>query len=248
MRKPGLYTTPFTVAWVMLILGLLGAFNLAYVPLFIKDYDGMSGGFAFTVIGGFIAVSAIIVFAVYSKLNKDFKRMLAGDALISYVLPTDIYTAFSRKEAEDIKSSNKLVLLLILFFCVLFGVIFGIAIDPLFILICLGIAAFFTVIYFVTTAFRTNKVKKSQAFICLGIGGAYAFGQLHSWSMAGCRLVSAGFFDGAPEKLPCSYFRIEYLAAAYPAPRRQTVTLPVLPRMTEQAVWAVGEIKNAYGI
>jgi hypothetical protein len=248
MNKPSLYKTPFIVAWTMLVIGLLGAFNLAYIPLLVEDYDGMSGGFALMVIGGFIAVIAIIVFAVYGKLNRDFKRMLAGEALLCYVLPNDVYKAFSVKEAEDIKSNNKMVLIMILFFCVLFGVIFGAFMDTLFIPIFLGIAVFFTGIFFVTTAFRTNKVKKSQALVCLGMGGAYAFGQMHSWSMAGCLPVSAGFYDGVPDHLPCPYIRITYLAAAYPVPQQQTVTLPVPAGLTDRALWAAGVLKNTYGI
>jgi hypothetical protein len=248
MNKAKLYTTPFVVAWVMLIIGLLGAFNLAYLPLLIEDYDGMSGGFAFMVIGGFIAIVAIIVFAVYGKLNSDFKKMLAGDVLLSYVLPYDIYRCYSQKEAEDIKGNNKIALFMILGFCVLFGAIFGFAIDPLFFIIFLGIAVFFTLVFFLTTAFRTNKVKKSQALVCLSIGGAFAFGQMHSWSMTGCWPTAAGFFDGAPLNLPCPYIQVTYMAAAYPVPQQQSVTIPVPAYLAEQAAWAVNTIKSTYGL
>jgi hypothetical protein len=161
MKKPRLYTTPFVVAWIMLIIGLLGAFNLAYLPLIISDYDGMSGGFAIAFVGGFIAIMGIVVFGVYGKLNRDFARMLAGDTLLTYVMPADIYAFFSRKQAEDIKQNNKMVLIMILGFCVLFGVIFGLAVDTLFIIIFLCIAVFFTIVYFLATAVRTKKVKKS---------------------------------------------------------------------------------------
>lgn len=248
MNKPKLYTTPFIVAWIMLIIGLLGAFNVAYMPLFIEDYDGMDAGFAFMVIGGFIAIIAIIVFAVYGRLNSDFKKMLAGDTLLSYLLPYEVYDAYSRKEAEDIKSNNKAILFMILGFCVLFGVILGVTVDTLFIFICLGMAVFFTLIFLITTAFRTKKVKKSQALVCLSMGGAYAFGQMHSWSMTGCRIIFAGFFDGAPNGLPCPYIQISYMAPNYPVPQQQTVTIPILPQMADQAIWAINTIRSAYGL
>jgi hypothetical protein len=248
MKKPSLYKTPFIVAWVMLIIGLLGAFNLTYIPLLIEDYDGMSGGFAFTVVGGFIAIIAIIVFAVYGKLNGDFRKMLAGDTLLSYVMPYDIYAYYSHKEAEEIKGNNKVVLFMILGFCVLFGVIFGLTIDPLFIVICLGIAVFFTIIFFITTAFRTRKVKTSQALVCLNIGGAYVFGQLHSWSMAGTRPTAAVFVDPRQENLPCPVIRITYWTPNYPVPQQQTATIPVLPQMADQALWAVNAIRSTYRI
>lgn len=248
MKKSKLYSTPFTVAWVMLIVGLLAVFNLAYVPLFIDEYDGMDGGFAFTVIGGLIVITAVIIFIMYGKLNSDFKKMLAGDTLLSYVMPKDIYNFFSQKEAEDIKGNNKIVLFMIIGFCVLFGAIFGIAIDPLFILICLGIAVFFTIVFFVTTAFRTNKVKKSRALVCLNIGGAYVMGEMHSWHMAGTWPVNINFFDGVQQHLPCPVIQITYTAVSYPVPRQHTLTIPVLHQHTEQALWAVGAIKSTYGI
>lgn len=248
MKKPSLYTTPFIVAAVMLVIGLLGAFNLAYMPLFIDDYDGMDGGFAFMVIGGFIAIIGIIVFAVYGKLNGDFKRMLAGDTLLSYVMPPDIYSAFSAKEAEDIKTNNKIVLFMILGFCVLFGVILGILVDTLFIIICLCIAVFFTIVFFIATAFRTGKVKKSQSLVFLNMGGAYIFGQMHSWSMAGSWPVFVDFFDGAPNNLPCPYIQLSYMAPNYPVPQQHTATIPVPIPLAGQAQWAVGVIKQAYRI
>lgn len=248
MNKPKLYSTPFTVAWVMLIIGILASFNLAYLPLIFDGYDGEGGGFAFTIIGILLIIVAICIFGVYGKLNGDFKKMLSGDVLLSYVMPFEIYKFFSHKEAEDIKGNNKIVLFMILGFCVLFGAIFGIAVDPLFIIICLGIAVFFTIIFFVTTAFRTNKVKKAQALVCLNMGGAFVLGEMHSWSMTGTWPVSINFFDGVQEQLPCPVIQITYTAVSVPVPQQRTATIPVLPELVNQALWAVGAIKNAYRI
>lgn len=246
MNSSKLYSTPFIVAWVMLIIGFLGAFNLAYLPLIFNEYDGMNGGYALTVIGIFIAISAIVIFAVYGKLNNDFKKMLVGDTLLSFILPYELYGFFSQKETEDIKGNNKIVLFMILGFCVLFSAIFGIAVDPLFILIFLGIAVFFTIIYFVTTTFRTNKVKKSDALVCLNVGGAYVFGQLYSWSMTGAWPVSIHFLDGVQAQLPCPCIQMTYATANYPVPQQHTVTIPVMPQFVNQALNAVSTIKNAY--
>ena len=248
MKKPTLYTTPFVVAWIMLIIGLLGAFNLAYVPLLIPDYDGFDGGFAFTLIGGFIVVIAIIVFALYGKLNGDFRKMLAGDTLLSYVMPTDIYAFFSRKQAEDIKQNNKAVLLTILGFCVLFGVVLGLAVDLLFMLICLCVAVFFTIVYFVATAARTNKVKKSQALVCLSGGGAYIFGEMHSWSMAGSWLTSVSFKDAGAAGLPCPIIQIAYTAMSGAVPQPRAVTIPVLSQHAGQGQWAADTLKAMYRV
>ena len=248
MKKPTLYTTPFAVAWVMLVIGLLGAFNLAYVPLFVSDYDGMSGGFALTVIGGFVAIAAIVVFAMYGKLNGDFRRMLVGDALLSYVLPGDIYAFFSRKQAEDIRSSNKAVLVTILIFCVVFGIVLGLAIDTLFIVICLGIAVFFTAVYFLATALRTKKVRRSQALVCLSGGGAYIFGEMHSWSVPGTWLNAVSFTDAAASGLPCPAILITYTMMSGLIPQERSVTIPVLPQLRDRGLWAVGALKGMYRV
>jgi hypothetical protein len=248
MKKPRLYTTPFVVAWIMLIIGLLGAFNLAYLPLIISDYDGMSGGFAIAFVGGFIAIMGIVVFGVYGKLNRDFARMLAGDTLLTYVMPADIYAFFSRKQAEDIKQNNKMVLIMILGFCVLFGVIFGLAVDTLFIIIFLCIAVFFTIVYFLATAVRTKKVKKSQALVCLSGGGAYIFGEMHSWSIPGTWLNAVSYTDAAAAGLPCPAIQIAYTAMSGIVPQQREVTIPVLPQLVNQGFWAANTLKGMYRI
>ena len=248
MNKPKLYTTPFIVAWIMLIVGLLGAFNLAYIPFFIDGYDGMGGGFAFAVIGIFIAITALIIFGVYGKLNADFRKMLAGDTLLSYDMPYELYMFFTQKAADDIKSNNKAVLFTILGFCVLIGIIFGLAIDTLYIFICLGIAVFFTIVYFIATASRTNNVKKSQTLVFLSAGGTYIFGEMNSWSMAGSWLSSVEFADGAQLGLPCPVILITYTALSGTIPQQHTVTIPVLPPLVNQALWAVNTIKSLYRV
>lgn len=248
MRQPPLYTIPIIVAFILLIAGLAGAISLIYLPPLVAGFDGMSGGYAVTVIGFFLIIIAVVILFLYGRLNRDFKKMLEGDTLVFNVLSYDAYQAFSKKETEDFKSSNKFTLLVVLGFCILFGAIFSIAIDPVFILICLGIAAFTVIIYLVTTAFRSRKLKRAQALVCLNTGGAFAFGQMHSWSLPGCRLVEAEFYDGMSDDLPCPYIQIIYTSAAYPGPRRTIVTIPVELNMSEKASQAVAIMKTLYNV
>jgi hypothetical protein len=246
VKKPRLYNTPIAVAWVLLIAGLLGAFNPAWLPLLVDGFDGMDGGFALTVVGGFIAIMALVVFFYYGRLNRAFREMLAGRTLLSYVLPRDLYTIFGERRAQDVKTGNKTVYLIICGFCAVFGVVFALTIDPIFLFICLGIAAFFTVVYFVTTAYRTKKISRSDSLVCLSEGGVYLFGQLHDWSAPGARLLAAEFDAGQSLHLPCPVVRLTYMAAAYPVPAHEKVTVPVPPPLSDQAARAAQTIQSLY--
>jgi hypothetical protein len=50
-EKPRLYKTPIAVAWVLLIAGLLGAFNLRGFRCSPTVSTGWTAGFALTVVG-----------------------------------------------------------------------------------------------------------------------------------------------------------------------------------------------------
>lgn len=248
MKKPKLYKTPIIVARVLLFVGLMGVFNLSYLPMLIDDFNGMHGGFALASLGIFLVIAALIIFFFYGKLNAQFGNMMAGTVLLSYVLPSDIYAFFNTEETTDIRKGNIAALFIIFGFCILFGVILSLLIDPLFIIIFAAIAIFFTIVYFVTTAFRINKVQRSEAIVCLSTGGAYIFSQLHSWSTAGAHPVSVDFDDGSREGLPCPVIRVTYATLTYPAPRQNKVTLPIPPHLAEQARRAVGHMKTALKI
>ena len=248
MNNPKLFKTPIAVASVLLVIGLLCVTNLLYMPFFIPDYSGMDYGFALVFLGLFIIITAIVIFYYYGRLNRNFQNMLDGSALLYFVLSKDLYLLFRDKEAKDIKAGNKAVLFIIYVFCIIFGIIFALTIDVMFLLICLGIAVFFTIVYFLVTAFRTQKVKRSQALVCLNEGGVYLFGQMHAWSLPGSHPVSISFDAAENTGLPCRCILITYSALAYPVPRSETVTVPVPPEYYERAVRAVDAFKNAYGI
>ncbi len=245
MKKPMLHKTPILVAWILLILGILSTLNLMYLPLLIREFDGMDGGFALIAGGIFLLIFSGSIFYYYGRLNKQFQKMFCGQALLAFVLPRSLYSSYSNKQAEEIKAGNTAVLFTIFAFCLLFGVIFALTIDPLFLLICLCIAVFFTAVYFIVTAYRTKKVKRSQALVLLSEGGIYAYGQHHSWSVPGAKL-SAVTIDTGPT-LPCPCIRITYAAVTYPALRTETVTVPVPASLLEKAAQAVESIRKANG-
>ncbi len=245
MKKPKLYKTPIIIAWVLLIVGLLGVFNLLWLPLLMSGFNGMDGGFAFIMIGILLSITAIVMFYYFRRLNSDFTKMLTGASLLTYVMPTELYRAFSEQEAEDIKSKNSALLFIIYAFSVLLGVILSLAVDPLFILIFLGIDVFFTAVHFITTAYRTKKVRRSQALVSLSEGGVYAYGNMHSWSVPGARLTSIAYGTEPAKTLPCPCISLTYMAVAYPAPRHETVTIPVPSSLSTQAAQAVEVIRNA---
>jgi prepilin signal peptidase PulO-like enzyme (type II secretory pathway) len=251
MKKISLYSKPLTVSWALLIIGLLATCNLAYIPLIFKDYNGMGGGFAVAAIGVVLIIVAISMFVVYGKLDREFKRMFNGDILLNFLLPTEIYQQYMVKEVKNIKSSNRIVLFTIIAFSVVFAVIFTIiSQSTLFIIIFLSIDIFFVLVYFISTAARTGKVKKSKAVIYLSINAAYVFGQMHCWNMVGSNFISAEFADKTDNEynLPCGYIEINYSAVAYPVPQIYTAVIPVPAEYVSQAIYSVNVLKSIYKI
>ncbi len=248
MRNPKLYKTPIIVAWIFFGVGLLSVLNMTWIPLLVKDFDGMDGGFALILLGILLVITAFVIFYYFGRLNREFTKMLSGQSLLSFVMPDDHYRLFCNKQADDIKTGNKGILFTIYAFSILFGVIFTLLIDPLFIAISVGIAVFFTIVYFVTTGYRTKKVKRSEALICLNDGGVYLFGNMHSWSVPGARLLSVEFSDGNNEHLPCPVLSLTYMAIAYPVPRHETVSIPIPKPFIGQAERAVAFLKNKYSL
>ncbi len=248
MKRPTVYKTPLIVGWCLLAIGLLAAFNLTYMPSFVDDFDGMNGGFALIMFGVFLIVVAVVMLVIFGRLNRQFRAMLSGNVLVSGVLPRSIHAYFSTDRAEAIQSANKTGLFITLIFSTLIGLILGAAADVTFFYICLGIDAFVTLAYFVVTAFRMSKVRRPHALACLSVGGAYVFGELHSWSIAGAQPVEIDYTDGTAEHLPCPCIRVTYMAPAYPGPRRESITIPVVQSQAQRAERAVSVIRRTYGI
>ena len=248
MNTPKLYKMPIAVAAVLLVIGILSVTNLIYLPWFISDFNGMDYGFALVFLGVFLIIVSGVIFYYFGRFNRNFQNMLEGKTLLSYVLPKELYRFFRDQESENIKASNKAVLFVIYGFSVIFGIIFSLTIDVLFLAIMLGIDVFFTLVYFSVTAYRTRKVKRSEALVCMNEGCVYLFGQMHSWSLPGSHPVFIELENKQAEGLPCPCIILKYTALAYPAPRSETVAIPVPVGYETQAARTVETIKNLYNL
>ena len=251
MKKLRLYTIPFAVSGIFFILGLAAVCNLLYLPLVIDEFDGMGGGYALILIGGVFLITSFVIFFIYHKLERNFRNMMRGGALLQYRLPADMYRRFSASTAAGIKSGNLSTLILIIAFSVLFAIIFtAISKSAVFLLIFLGIDVFAAGAYILVTAFRTRKVRRSQALVLLSSGGSYVFGQMHAWNVMGGKLLDAGYADIARQDGPGTdgVILLSYFAPAYPAPRTEEVVLPVPPVYTEAARRAVEALRQANGL
>jgi hypothetical protein len=163
-------------------------------------------------------------------MEKQYQSGMQGNALLNYMISDSMREKAVDKEIGMIRGNNRAALLLILLFCGIFAVLLSILFqDALFFLICAGLAAFMTISFFIITAYRVRKAVKSGNQILVTEKGAFAFGQFHSWSIAGSWLDTARYDEPAKTLWIC------YSAVSRTGPVSCTVRIPVPEEQEEPA-------------
>lgn len=220
-----LYKKPFSVSAVLFFLGLGmiagGIFLSEYTVS--MDYYGMAAG------GLLVFITGIVVYAVYGKLEKQYQNMLRNGPLLRFTVESRYLKQIIDKNIEDIRSQNKALLFVMLFFCVLVAVVmpFFFEYGYLFIFIGIGLGAFLSAAAFVITSYRVAKQRNGKNEFILTRQSAYANGEFHSWNMPGTSLTEVKYVAPDPKKDRPGRLELTYLAVSYPAPLEQKVNIPV---------------------
>jgi len=236
-----LYRKPFITAGVMAALG----FAMIVATAFAVRASGSMNLYAFYVFGFLFILAGAITAIIYGLYEKKFRDTLKNPLLWFRYSP-QAGAQVAEKNIAEIKSANKMALLLILFFCALMfvgGFFFG-EDGRLFSLISLGIAAFMSLAYLIITSYRVRKLKKGSLLMVLSTEGAYVAGEFHCWNTPASHLNRISFEQtGTPE--PGYQIVLSYLAATYPGPSEYHVVVPVPPEYCEAAKSAVAAIARS---
>lgn len=230
MQRVSLYKKPFITAFVFLILGLFMFFGGITLADSTKDSDF----YALMVFGVLFFIVAIVVFAVYGGLEKKFQNVIKNGMLLNYTLEDDVYKNLVGVQAQDIKSNNKVLLFIMLFFCLLMAVLGPLIVEEdgiIISFIAVGLGVFLTVAYLMITHFRVNKLKKGSKQVVLSKSGAYVCGQFHCFNAYGTRIVGAEYIKNAN----IGYIKIDYQALTLPAPTPYSVFIPLKSEMETMA-------------
>ena len=217
-----LYSKPIAVAIVLFILGM----SMLIGSLWLEVETGDTGYFGVATISFMITLSGIITWLIYGKINRQFQKTMAKP-LLQYTLSESATKDVIEKNIKELWSTNTASLVLILFFCLIFGLFGFLFADDwgLFAMICLGLAVFMTVAFWIITSYRVRKLRHGSHQVVLSAQGVYVLGQYHSWGLKGS-WVSDLYYTPA-DSFGDGELRITYSVVTTAGPKDETVILLV---------------------
>lgn len=192
-------------ALVFTVLGVAGVFLPSILGI-----DGFDGGFAISMISGFVALTALITALVFWRMSVNEKAIEQGEnQLAHWTYSDEEWAKFTVIEHETNKKEKKMMFYIVTGFAVFFGVLFLI-IDPesgkfvALAMVGLIVLIAFVAWYSIWSAHRRNLKQKGEVFI--SPMGVIMNGQFHAWNMMGARLEGVTLItDVAPKCLEFTY-------------------------------------------
>lgn len=217
-----LYSKPLAVAIVLFILGM----SMLIGSLWLEVETGDTGYFGVATISFMITLSGIITWLIYGKVNREFRKTMAKP-LLQYTLSPSATKDVIDKNIKELWSTNTASLVLILFFSLIFG-LFGFLFAEdwgLFATICLGIALFMTLAFWIITNSRVRKLRHGSYQVILSAQGVYVLGQYHSWGLNGSWISDLHYTPA--DRFGDGELRITYSTVTTAGPKDETVIILV---------------------
>lgn len=217
-----LYSKPLIVAAVLFITGL----SMLIGSLWLEVETGNTGYFGLATIGFMIFLSGLITWIIYGKINRQFRKTMTHP-LLRYELSASATKEVVEKNISELWSTNTASLVLIIFFCVIFGLFgFMFADDwALFAMICIGIAVFMSLAFWIITTYRVRKLRHGSHEVVISAQGVYVLGQYHSWGLKGS-WISDLYYTPA-DSFGDGELRITYSVVTTAGPKDETIILLV---------------------
>jgi len=196
-----------TVARVWLGVAVVAAF-LTALP-FLIGMDGMSGGFALSLVSFFFAISGVIVAIIFGSRAKALDGVVSGKDLLARwrVDPETRKSAIEREFSEEKKAKAGLFLV-VLVITVVIGLVF-VLVDreagPIVFLVLLCVLVLVGLVAWSTPRLRRRRGLRATGEILIAKDGAYVNGMFHTWRLLGARLEQALYTEGTPPVLAITY-------------------------------------------
>jgi len=229
-----------TVARVWLGVAVVAAF-LTALP-FLIGMDGMSGGFALSLVSFFFAISGVIVAIIFGSRAKALDGIVSGKDLLARwsVDPQTRKSAIELEFSEEKKAKAGLFLV-VLVITVVIGLGF-VLVDreagPIVFLVLLCVLVLVGLVAWSTPRLRRHRSLRATGEILIAKDGAYVNGMFHTWRLLGAKLEQALYTEGTPPVLAITYSApVRYGRQSY------TFTVPV-PVGEEEAARRVADQLN----
>ena len=239
--KDRLIIKPFIVAATMLVAGLI-----LIVLGFARSGNANMNNYALATFGLLLVIAGAITSVMYGALERRYRRLLRERPLLHYTLKAEAHQAQIKKNIDELKSKNKALLFVMLFFCVLFAIILPFFVEEklVMIAICLGFGAFLSIVAWIITSYRVRKLRKGGEEVILGRGGAYLEGSFHAWDMPETGITNLSY---EPSTIPGNIGKltIEYTAQSIPAPLTETIVLLIPGELEHQIPGVLRALEEA---
>jgi hypothetical protein len=211
-------------AIVWLIIGIIGSIFI-FVPG-LAGIEGMSGGFAVSLVCLLIGISGIAVAVFYTMLAGILDRMLRGHGLLVHWTYThEKWMEYAGKEYTEEKAEKKGLFIVVSGFALFFGFLFW-AIDPesgfYVFLVMLGLIALVAFAWQFSAWYYYRQNMRFVGEVFISRDGVYLNRKLHTWAIFGSSLTSVALENIRGTNL----LVFVYSAFAYP-PQSYTVRVPV---------------------
>ena len=221
---------PFLVATLLLLTGI----GLVASGVLLEAATQSMNYYAMIAFGVLFVIGGTVTFAMYGKMEKEYREIAEGEGLLRYTQEGDALRENVERQVADLKATNRGLLLVMLFFCVLFGATLPFVLEggQIMAYICAGLAAFLFLTERIITGFRVKKLRKGTGEFILTRNGAVAGGIFHCWNLPGAALTGAEY---RPETgAQAGILELEYTEYGFAGPQSQKVFLPIPERLEKE--------------
>jgi len=243
MFRASHYRKPFLVALVLLLLGIGLIVSGAVLEAETKSMDF----YALIAFGIFLLIAAAVTYGMYGKLEREYRRSFDGRPLLRYRVDDDVLKENIDRRIRSLKATNRGLLMVMLFFCVLFGFTLPLLLKDgqVMAFICLGLAAFLFLAEKIVTGYRIGKLRKSANEFLLTEKGAVVGGEFHCWALPGASLIRADFQPSAGAET--GLLTLEYAAEGRAGTQTQKLLLPVPKRLEPEIPAVLDALRRGIG-
>lgn len=229
-----LYKKPFITAVIFSLLGIIAVI----CGISFENDTGNSNFFALLLFGIIFVIIAVVIFAVYGAMEMKFKSVINDQKLLDFKLTEDVFGDISAKTGNEIKQNNKALLIIMLAFCVVFGLLSLLLGEEgrLLFVIFISLGLFLAIMAFIITKYRVNKVKKGSRRVILSKNGAYVAGEFHTWNTPVTALLDVTYIPRDVQNVKIGYLKIKYGAITVPGPSTYSFIVPIPYELEIQAL------------
>lgn len=232
MFRACFYKKPFLTALSFLLLG----FGLLLAGILLEAGTRSMDYYAMAAFGVFFLTAGLVTFAVYLRMEKEYRKTAGGRPLLRYTVGGQELQKGVKRQEKELRAQNRGLLTVMLFFCVLFGVVLPFFVEEgrIMVYICAGLAVFLILAERIITSYRVRKLHGSTGEYILTPNGVFSGSDFHAWNVPGTALTGADYTPAAEEE-ETGTLTVTYTAAGLAGPQKEKVLLPI-PKALEKEI------------